>query len=66
MLRHKVKPGITGLAQVRGQRGGDDFDAMRERITSDLEYLRNWTLILDLLILLRTVPLVVLGDKRAY
>jgi putative colanic acid biosynthesis UDP-glucose lipid carrier transferase len=66
MLRHKVKPGITGLAQVRGQRGGDDFDAMRERITSDLEYLRNWTLMMDLLILLRTVPLVTMGDKRAY
>lgn len=65
MLRHKVKPGITGLAQVRGQRGGADIDAMRMRIASDLEYLRNWTLGMDLLILLRTVP-VLLGDKRAY
>ncbi|HYB51767.1 MAG TPA: undecaprenyl-phosphate glucose phosphotransferase [Burkholderiaceae bacterium] len=65
MLRHKVKPGITGLAQVRGQRGGNDVDAIRMRIASDLEYLRNWTLGMDLAILVRTVP-VLLGDKRAF
>jgi len=65
MLRHKVKPGITGLAQVRGQRGGNDVDAMRARVASDLEYLRTWSLGLDLAILLRTAP-VLLGDKRAY
>jgi len=65
MLRHKIKPGITGLAQVRGFRGGDDLDEMTKRISSDLEYLRNWTLALDLLILVRTVVLV-LGDRKAY
>jgi putative colanic acid biosynthesis UDP-glucose lipid carrier transferase len=65
MLRHKVKPGITGLAQVRGQRGGDDVDSMRARINSDLEYLRSWTLGLDIAILLRTLP-VLMGDKQAY
>ena len=65
MLRHKVKPGITGLAQIRGQRGGDDVEALGARIASDLEYLRNWTLAMDLQILLRTVP-VLLGDKKAY
>jgi putative colanic acid biosynthesis UDP-glucose lipid carrier transferase len=65
MLRHKVKPGITGLAQVRGQRGGDDVDSMRARINSDLEYLRSWTLGLDVAILLRTLP-VLMGDKQAY
>jgi putative colanic acid biosynthesis UDP-glucose lipid carrier transferase len=65
MLRHKVKPGITGLAQVRGQRGGDDFEEMRLRIASDLEYLRNWTLLMDLQILARTLP-VLIGDKKAY
>jgi putative colanic acid biosynthesis UDP-glucose lipid carrier transferase len=65
MLRHKVKPGITGLAQVRGYRGGDDVDAMHLRIASDLEYLRYWTPAMDLQILVRTIP-VMLGDKRAY
>jgi putative colanic acid biosynthesis UDP-glucose lipid carrier transferase len=65
MLRHKIKPGITGLAQVRGFRGGDDLDEMTKRISSDLEYLRNWTLSLDLMILARTV-LLVLGDRKAY
>jgi len=65
MLRHKIKPGITGLAQVRGFRGGDDLAAMTKRISSDLEYLRKWTLGLDLLILARTV-LLVLGDRKAY
>jgi len=65
MLRHKVKPGITGLAQVRGFRGGDDLDEMTKRISSDIEYLRNWTLGMDLWILMRTV-VTVLGDKKAY
>lgn len=65
MIRHKIKPGITGLAQVRGFRGGDDLDSMTKRISSDLEYLRNWTLGLDLWILVRTVVLV-LWDRKAY
>jgi putative colanic acid biosynthesis UDP-glucose lipid carrier transferase len=65
MLRHKIKPGITGLAQVRGFRGGDDLDEMTKRISSDLEYLRNWTLSLDLAIMARTV-LLFLGDRKAY
>jgi putative colanic acid biosynthesis UDP-glucose lipid carrier transferase len=65
MLRHKVKPGITGLAQVRGFRGGDDLAHMRKRIECDLEYLRHWSFGLDLVILVRTA-LVVLGDKKAY
>jgi putative colanic acid biosynthesis UDP-glucose lipid carrier transferase len=65
MLRHKVKPGITGLAQVRGFRGGDDLDHMSKRIACDLEYLRRWSFSLDLVILART-PFVVLGDDKAY
>lgn len=65
MLRHKVKPGITGLAQVRGLRGGDDLDAMTKRISSDLEYLRTWTLSLDLVIIARTALLLV-GDRNAF
>jgi putative colanic acid biosynthesis UDP-glucose lipid carrier transferase len=65
MLRHKVKPGITGLAQVNGARGGDDLDSMRRRIELDLNYLRNWSLTLDLDILLRTTTLI-WRDQQAY
>ena len=65
MLRHKVKPGITGLAQVRGYRGGSDLEQMRKRIVCDIEYLRRWSLGLDLWIILRTIA-VVLRDQRAY
>jgi len=65
MLRHKVKPGITGLAQVRGLRGGDNLDEMSKRIASDLEYLRNWTLGMDLRILAQTAVRV-WRDSRAY
>ena len=56
MFRHKVKPGITGLAQVRGLRGETDtLDKMRARIECDIEYLRNWSFLLDLQIILQTV-----------
>ena len=65
MVRHKVRPGITGWAQVNGYRGGDDLEHMRGRIEYDLEYLRNWSLGLDLRIILRTIGLV-FGDLRAY
>jgi putative colanic acid biosynthesis UDP-glucose lipid carrier transferase len=65
MIRHKVKPGITGWAQVNGYRGGDDLDSMRHRIEYDLDYLRNWTLRLDLYIILKTVR-VVFKDSRAF
>ncbi len=65
MLRHKVKPGITGWAQVNGHRGGDDLESMSKRIQCDLEYLRHWSLALDVWIMLRTVGLV-WRDSRAY
>jgi hypothetical protein len=56
MIRHKVKPGITGWAQVNGARGETDtVDKMQQRIEFDLEYLRHWSLRWDLAIVLRTV-----------
>lgn len=66
MLRHKTKPGITGLAQVRGLRGETEtVEKMADRVMADLEYLRNWSLGLDFLILLRTVA-TVLGRRNAW
>jgi putative colanic acid biosysnthesis UDP-glucose lipid carrier transferase len=66
MVRHKVKPGITGWAQVNGQRGETDtIDKMQARVEYDLEYLRNWSLGLDLQIIARTVKLVFF-DRNAY
>ena len=66
MLRHKVKPGITGLAQVLGWRGETDtLDKMSNRIQCDLQYIREWSLWMDMKILLRTV-FVVLSGQNAY
>jgi len=66
MVRHKVKPGITGWAQVNGHRGETDLlEKMEARIEYDLDYLRNWSLKLDLAIIAKTA-LVVLNDKQAY
>jgi putative colanic acid biosynthesis UDP-glucose lipid carrier transferase len=65
MVRHKVKPGITGWAQVNGFRGGDDIESMRKRIELDLAYMRHWSLWLDLRILLKTVA-VMWSDRNAY
>lgn len=66
MLRHKVKPGITGLAQVCGYRGETDtLDKMEKRIQFDHQYIREWSVWLDLKILFRTVA-VVLKPVNAY
>ena len=66
MVRHKVKPGITGWAQVNGHRGETDtLDKMKARVEYDLEYLRNWSLGLDLQIIVRTIRLVFF-DRKAY
>ena len=66
MVRHKVTPGITGLAQVSGCRGETStLEEMRRRVQYDLEYLRHWCWLLDIKILLRTLVLV-FRDKRAY
>jgi lipopolysaccharide/colanic/teichoic acid biosynthesis glycosyltransferase len=54
--RHRVKPGITGWAQVNGWRGEtSDIEAMHERVKCDVYYIENWSLRFDLLILLRTL-----------
>jgi putative colanic acid biosysnthesis UDP-glucose lipid carrier transferase len=66
MLRHKVKPGLTGWAQIHGFRGETDTLAKMEmRVEHDLEYLRNWTPMLDIYIILKTVAMVASG-KNAY
>jgi len=66
MIRHKVKPGITGWAQVNGYRGETEtLDKMEKRIEYDLEYLRNWSLSLDFWIIVKTV-LIVVKDRNAY
>jgi putative colanic acid biosynthesis UDP-glucose lipid carrier transferase len=62
MLRHKIKPGITGLAQVNGSRGEtESLEKTELRTSYDLEYMNNWSVWLDLTILLRTC-LIVLRD----
>ena len=66
MVRHKVRPGITGWAQVNGHRGETDtIEKMQARVEYDLEYLRNWSLGLDLQIIARTIKLVFF-DHNAY
>ncbi len=66
MVRHKVRPGITGWAQVNGFRGETDtLDKMQDRIEHDIAYLRNWSLKLDIVIILRTA-LLVAHDRTAY
>jgi putative colanic acid biosynthesis UDP-glucose lipid carrier transferase len=67
MLRHKVKPGITGWAQVNDLRGATEtVEQMQARITLDLHYIEHWSLAFDLKIILRTIAMVVLGQGNAY
>jgi Undecaprenyl-phosphate glucose phosphotransferase len=64
MQRHKVKPGITGWAQVNGLRGETaTLERMRARIEHDLDYLRNWSLRLDLYIIGKTISVVLRGEN---
>lgn len=66
MLRHKVKPGITGLAQVNGCRGETEtLDKMQRRVEWDHRYIRNWSIWLDVRILFKTI-VVVLRRSDAY
>ena len=64
MIRHKVKQGITGWAQVNGCRGETEtVEKMERRIEFDLEYLRNWSLSLDLWIIAKTAGQVLRGSE---
>jgi putative colanic acid biosynthesis UDP-glucose lipid carrier transferase len=66
MLRHKVKPGITGLAQVNGARGETEtLDKMERRVEFDHRYIREWSLWMDVKILIKTA-LVVFRQENAY
>lgn len=67
MVRHWVKPGITGWAQVRGARGEtQELWQMEDRIKKDVWYVENWTIWLDVRIMYLTVRNALLGDKQAY
>jgi len=66
MLRHKVRPGITGWAQINGWRGETDtLEKMSKRIEFDLHYMRTWSLLLDLRIIFLTLFKGFVG-KNAY
>jgi putative colanic acid biosynthesis UDP-glucose lipid carrier transferase len=67
MVRHFVKPGITGLAQVSGLRGETKkVSDMKRRVTADISYLQRWSLITDIKICLITVIVTLKGDKNAF
>lgn len=66
MLRHKVKPGLTGWAQVNGLRGETaQLDRMEQRVRYDLEYIRRWSPMFDIRIILRTLA-IIWRDRNAY
>ena len=67
MIRHYVKPGITGLAQVKGFRGEIETDEdMINRIKLDVFYIENWSIIMDLKIIVQTVINIARGEEKAY
>ena len=67
MMRHWVKPGISGWAQVHGYRGEtrDPF-LMKKRVRYDVWYIENWTFWLDLQIIVQTMVNIIKGEKNAY
>jgi putative colanic acid biosynthesis UDP-glucose lipid carrier transferase len=66
MVRHKVRPGITGWAQINGLRGETStIEKMQRRVQYDIDYLKNWSLALDLKIIAKTA-LTVFRDRNAY
>ena len=67
MVRHFVKPGITGMAQVKGYRGEIETETdIKNRVKYDIYYLENWTLLLDLNIIFLTSINFLTGQKKAY
>jgi putative colanic acid biosynthesis UDP-glucose lipid carrier transferase len=67
MVRHYVKPGVTGLAQVKGFRGEIETDEdMINRIKFDVFYIENWSLIMDIKIIIQTVINIFKGEEKAY
>lgn len=67
MVRHYVKPGITGLAQVKGCRGEIETDEdMINRIKFDVYYIENWSLLMDVKIIIQTVVNIFKGEEKAY
>jgi undecaprenyl-phosphate galactose phosphotransferase/putative colanic acid biosynthesis UDP-glucose lipid carrier transferase len=67
LVRHFVKPGITGWAQVNGYRGEtQELNAMKKRVEYDIWYIENWNLLLDLKIIFLTVYNMIKGEKNAY
>ena len=67
MLRHSIKPGITGLAQVNGFRGEVQKESdIVNRIRLDIFYLENWSLLLDIKIIVRTITNSFIGEEKAY
>lgn len=67
MVRHMIKPGITGLAQVSGYRGQtEELWQMEKRVEYDVKYIESWTLSLDIKIIVRTIINAVKGEKNAF
>ena len=67
MIRHMVKPGITGWAQVCGFRGNtDELIKMEKRVRADMWYIEHWSAALDLKIIIKTVVNAFSGEENAY
>ena len=67
MVRHFVKPGITGLAQVKGYRGEIENDAdIINRVKLDIFYIENWSFVMDINIIIRTILNIFQGEEKAY
>ena len=67
MVRHFIKPGITGLAQTKGFRGEVESDSdIINRVKYDIYYVENWSVLLDLKIIVATVLNAIEGDAKAY